>query len=114
MQRGLKLDEQVPVKLTDDELLARGETMAEKIGYRAGLVASASADAKKWRKQVVDVDQEIARLARVILGAYELRKQGDLRFSDQAAIDQAAATAALAEIGRRAEEGNGSDADGDA
>jgi hypothetical protein len=109
MQRGLKLDEEVPVKLTDEQLLARGETMAEKIGYRAGLVASASADAKKWRAQVLEVDGEIARLARVILGAYELRKQSDLKFGDQATIDQAAATAALAEIARHAE-GNGVEA----
>jgi hypothetical protein len=103
MQRGLQLDQEVPVKLTDEQLLARGETMAEKIGYRASLVASASADAKKWRKQVLEVDGEISRLARVILSAYELRKQSDLKFGEQATIDQATATTALAEIARHAE-----------
>ena len=103
MQQAMKLDEEVPVKLTDDQLLERSETLAGKIEYRERLVLSAKADAAQWREQISEVDQEIARLGRVILDAFEFRKQGDLF-----ALDQAGATAALAEIERRAASGNGS------
>jgi hypothetical protein len=102
MQQGLKLDEEVPVKLTDDQLLARGQTLAEQVAYRETLVTLAKADAAKWRAQITGVDEEIARLGRVILSAYEMRKQGDLFV-----LDPAGATAALAEVARRVEGGNG-------
>lgn len=104
MQQGLKLDEEVPVKLTDDQLLQRGQTLAEKIEYRGTLVSSAKADAAKWKEQISEVDSEIARLGRVILDAYEMRKQGDLRF------EKAEAAATLAEVAKRVEGGNGADA----
>jgi hypothetical protein len=112
MQQGLKLDEEVPVKLTDDQLLQRSETLAGKMEYRKTLVASAKEDAEKWKAQIAEVDSEIARLGRVILDAFEMRKQGELRFGDQAAVDRAEATAALARIGRRAEGGNGATSEG--
>jgi hypothetical protein len=59
-------------------MLARGKTLAEKVGYRESLVESKKSDAKKWQDQIDEVDEEIARQARVIREGFENRNQMDL------------------------------------
>jgi len=96
MQTGLRMDQEVMVRLTDEDLLARGLSVAQKIAYREGLVASKEADARKWNGMIKEADEEIARLGRVIQEAHESRRQGDL-FADDVA------RSALAEVAKRVE-----------
>jgi len=89
MQTGLRMDQTIPMKLSDDALLERGRILAEKIRFRETLVASKRADVKKWNAQIEEADTEIARLGRVITETYEERRQGDLKFGEQPSTEEA-------------------------
>jgi hypothetical protein len=100
MQRGTTVaDPELPVKLKDQELLDRGQHLAEMISQRAALVAAKASENKKRQGEIDEMDEEIARLARVISEGFENRSQMDL-FSDQLSPDESKRR--LAEVAARA------------
>jgi hypothetical protein len=100
MQRGTTVaDPELPVKLKDQELLDRGQHLAEMISQRAALVAAKASENKKRQGEIDEMDDEIARLARVISEGFENRSQMDL-FSDQLSPDESKRR--LAEVAARA------------
>ena len=92
----MDMSQEVPVKLTDDELLERGKTLAEKNLHIESLQAKKKADAKRTQGFIDEELAEAARLARVITGQEEVRKQADLFVGDVVATD------ALAQVGEAA------------
>lgn len=93
-------DPPVPVKLCDEEMLARAHTLAEKINLRTQLVAAKLAANQRAQGEINEVDTEIARLGRVILAGFEDRAQMELFADSKLAKDDAARK--LAEIAARA------------
>lgn len=87
---------EVPVKLSDEELLERGENLAVKMLHIETLRTKKKNDAKRTQGLIDEELEEAARLARVITGQEEARKQGDLFVGDQVA------TEALAKVGAAA------------
>lgn len=95
MQTGSRMDEEVVVKLTDEELVERGVSMARHAAEVERLRKKKADDAKSTQA-LIDVElDEMQRLGRVLLDQAERRKQGDLKFGDieaaQAITDIAAA-----------------------
>lgn len=96
MQRGTTtMDRELPVKLSDDEIIERAQTLATKIGTVEALREKKARDAKNTQALIDSELDEIQRLARVINESEELRKQGDLTF------DQVQATEVLADVAKR-------------
>jgi hypothetical protein len=93
-------DAPVPVTLQDQQMLDRGKQLAEKIGVRTGLVDAKKAENKKRQDEIDEFDEEISRLARVIVDGFENRDQMDLFADQKLAKDKAAA--ALIEVAKRA------------
>lgn len=87
---------EVPVKLSDEELLERGESLAQKMLHIETLRTKKKNDAKRTQGLIDEELEEAARLARTITGQEDARKQGDLFVGDQAATD------ALAQVGAAA------------
>ena len=90
------MDETTRVRLSDDELIQRAETLAAKIQHVAHLRAKAKEDAKSAREVIEAEIDEIERLARVISEQEEERRQGELF------VSQGEAEKALGEVGARA------------
>lgn len=108
MRKGSAMDEEVLVPLRPGELLERAKVLAAKVQDVAILRKKKTDDARATQALIDAGLDEMERLARVISAGEEDRKQGEL-FVDQVTVDQAQATAVLAEIGRRVEGGNGAD-----
>lgn len=89
-------DAEVTVKLTPDEIIERCETMAGKVLHIESLRTKKKNDSKNTQTLIDAELDEVARLARVITGQEELRKQGDLTFDETEAAD------ALQKVGEQA------------
>ena len=87
---------EVPVKLSDEELLERGESLAQKMLHIETLRDKKKADAKRTQGLIDEELEEAARLARVITGQEEARKQGELFVGDLVATDALAQVAEAA------------------
>src|SRR3954468_15245054 len=95
------MEQERPITLREQELLERGQQLAQKLAVRDGLVTAKKVDQKRRQDEIDELDAEISKVASVIRDGFENRKQGDL-FIDQALPkDQAAST--IAEIAKRAE-----------
>ena len=100
----LTMDDEVVKKLTDEELIERALTMANKNLHIARLRKKKNDDAKSVQMLIDEELDEVARLSRVLVANEEARKQGDLSFGDEIA------TSVLAEVHRRAgDEGRAGD-----
>jgi hypothetical protein len=98
-------DPPVPVTLRDQEMLRRGQRLAERIGVRTGLVDAKKAENKKRQDEIDELDAVIAAEARVICDGFENRSQGDL-FVDQVVdptLPKDDAARKLAEIAARSQ-----------
>ena len=96
MNKGTAMDALGRVRLTDVELIERGQNMAAKLLHVGALRQKKKDDAKNTQALIDTELDEAERLARVITEAEESRKQGDLFVTDKVA------TEALAEVARRA------------
>jgi hypothetical protein len=95
------MDQERPITLREEELLKRGQHLAQQLAVRDGLVEEKKAEAKKRQEEIDELDAEISKIASQIRDGFENRRQGDL-FIDQALPkDKAAAT--LIDIAKRAE-----------
>lgn len=101
MEQTPSMEREVPVNLRDQELLERGQHLAEMVAERTSLVEAKKAENKRRQDDIDKLDEEIAQVAAALLNGHENRKQGDLFFDQTLPKDQAAKR--LAEIARMAE-----------
>jgi len=92
---------EVRVKLSDEDLIARAQTMAAKVEHIQHLRRKKRDDSRSLQALIESELDEVERLARVINAQEELRRQGDLFVADEI-VDQETATRALAEAARAA------------
>ena len=105
MRKGSTMDEEVLVPLRPSQVLERAQVMAAKVLHVA-ILRKKKADDARAAQVLIDAElDEVERLARVISSGEEDKKQGELFVEET--LDKAAATEVLAEIGKRAEVGNG-------
>ena len=81
------MNDEVSIKLTKDELLERGATLAAKNLHVALLREKKRGDAKSTQALIDAELDECERLSRVITGQKELRRQGDLFVDDHQAAE---------------------------
>jgi len=96
MRKGAAMDEEVRVRLTDQELIDRGNVMSAKVEHIGQLRKKRREDLRSINAIIESEQDEVERLARVIRKAEEARNQGELFVDDQVA------TETLAEVARRA------------
>jgi DNA polymerase II small subunit/DNA polymerase delta subunit B len=63
----------LPVRLTREELEARGQMLALKVDERAEIEVEAKAEAAEYKAQMGDTDKEIRRLSRIVRDKSEPR-----------------------------------------
>lgn len=92
----MSMDDEIEVDLTAEEVIQRAESMADKMAHVEQLREKKKKDAKSTQALIDAELDEMQRLGRVIRGAREMRKQGDLF------VGQAAATQALGQVAAHA------------
>lgn len=102
MQQGVSMNDPVVVKLSDSEIAERAQVMARHIAEVERLEEKKKRDSKATQKLINQELAELARLGRVVSDAFEVRKQGDLRFGDTVVPSSDEAVAALARVAEEA------------
>jgi hypothetical protein len=88
----------VPVKLRDEQLLAKGQSLALKIAERDGVVEEKRQKNRELQAEIDRIDGEISKLAEEVRTGYEDRRQGELFVGD---LSPEQAAAALGQVAAR-------------
>lgn len=99
MQKGTTMaDQELPVRLTPEDVQARAETLASKLMHIATLRKKRRDDLRSINALIEAELDEVQRLARVIVDGVEARRQGEIEFADELVPSKAEAAAALARV----------------
>lgn len=110
MQRGTKVtDPELPVKLTDEQMIQRAQIMAGKLTRIQALRKKRREDLRSINALIESELDEVQRIANTIITAEEMRKQSELHFDEdprnQERVEPTAGEAqdALAKVAQLAE-----------
>ena len=104
---GESMDAPIRVRLSDEAVIERARTLAEKLGIVATLRSQKKADGERTQTLIDQQLDEVEELRLEILDGAAEKRQGDLFVDEVVGVPRDVANASLAEVAKRADEAAG-------